>query len=141
MREIVAGVVYVIDDDPAVCDSLETLLETAGLTAKTFACGGDVMRCSDELTSGCLLLDVHLPDHSGFDLLVALRQLGVMLPAVFMTGSDYRAAFVRASALGAHDVLQKPLDDARLLRVVYEAMRSTPPTSLNSWGARLRNFP
>lgn len=141
MREIVAGTVYVIDDDPAVRDSVETLLDAAGLTAKTFVSGGELMRRCDELTSGCLLLDVHLPDHDGFEVLVALRQAGVMLPAVFMTGSDYRAAFARASALGAHDVLQKPLDDARLLRVVHEAMRSARPTSFNSWGLRLRNFP
>ena len=141
MQEFVAGTVYVIDDDPAVCDSLETLLEAAGLTAKTFASGSEVMRRSDEMTSGCLLLDVHLPGRDGFEVLAALRHAGVMLPAVFMTGSDYRAAFARASALGAHDVLQKPLDDARLLRVVHEAMRSTPLTSFNSWGLRLRNFP
>lgn len=129
MRETVAGNVYIVDDDPAVRDSLETLLDAAGLTARTFASGIEVVRRSDRLTSGCLLLDVHLPDCDGFDVLVALRQAGVMLPVVFMTGGDYRAALTRASALGAQDVLQKPLNDARLLKAVHRAMRSTQSTS------------
>lgn len=112
---------------------LETLLDAAGPDGEDLCLGIEVM-CSDRPTSGCLLLDVHLPDCDGFDVLVALRQAGVMLPVVFMTGGDYRAALTRASALGAQDVLQKPLNDARLLKAVHRAMRCTQSTS--SYGGR-----
>lgn len=136
-----AGTVFIVDDDPAVRESLQALLEAAGLRTRVFSSAGEILRCSRIMTAGCLLLDIGLRNHSGFDVLILLRRACVSLPAIFMTGGNYSVAQARAAKLNAYAVLQKPLSDVWLLNAVTAAMRLGQPRPSENWGSRLRDFP
>lgn len=141
VQAMCAGTVFIVDDDPAVRESLQVLLETARLRTRVFCSAGEILRCSRIMTAGCLLLDICLRDHNGFDVLILLRRAGVALPAIFMTGENYSVVQARAAKLNAYAVLQKPLSDTWLLNAVTGAMRLGQPRSVESWGSRLRDFP
>lgn len=136
-----AGTVFIVDDDASVRESLQVLLEAAGLWTRVFGSAGEILRCSRVMTAGCLLLDVCLPDHNGFEVLILLRRAGVALPAIFMTGGNYGAVQARAAKLGAHAVLQKPLSDKWLLQAVTGAMCAEQPRPDKGRGSGLRDFP
>jgi two-component system response regulator FixJ len=79
-------VIYVIDDDDAVRDSLHMLLESHGFPVRTYASGSAFLRDVPTDASACLLIDVNMPDMNGLELLDELRKRGVTIPAIFMTG-------------------------------------------------------
>lgn len=130
-----------MDDDAAVRESLQVLLEAAGLRTQVFSSADEILCCSRLMTAGCLLLDICLPTHNGFEVLTLLRRAGVALPAIFMTGGNYSVARARAAKLNAYAVLQKPLSDPWLLNAVTGAMRLGQPRSEENWGSGLRDFP
>lgn len=136
-----AETVFIVDDDAGVRESLQVLLEAAGLRSRVFASAGEILRCARVMTAGCLLVDVGLPDHNGFEVLILLRRAGVALPAIFMTGENHGAVQARASKLGAHAVLQKPLSEKWLLQAVTGAMRVGQPRPDKNRGSALRDFP
>jgi two-component system response regulator FixJ len=119
--DVVAGTVFVVEDDVGVRDSLLALLHAAGWRTMAFGTGDDVLKCSDTLNEGCLLLDICLPDHDGFEVLMSLRRAGVGLPVIFMTGEERRAEQARAAGIGAFAVLQKPLIETHLLSAITRA--------------------
>jgi two-component system response regulator FixJ len=79
-------VIYVIDDDDAVRDSIRMLLECHDIPVRTYASGAAFLRDEPPDESDCLLIDVDMPDMNGLDLLDALRKRGVTIPAIVMTG-------------------------------------------------------
>ena len=119
--DVVAGTVFIVEDDIGVRDSLLALLQAAGWRTMAFGTGGEVLRCSGTLNEGCLLLDICLPDYDGFEVLTSLRRAGVGLPVIFMTGEERRAEQARAAGIGAFAVLQKPLSEAPLLAAIARA--------------------
>ena len=141
IRAICTRTVFIADDDAAVRESLQVLLEAAGLRTRVFGSAGEILRCSRMMTAGCLLLDVYMPNHDGFEMLILLRRAGVALPAIFMTGEIDGAVQARAAKLNAYAVLQKPLGETRLLKAVTAAMRIGQPRPDENWGSRLRDFP
>jgi two-component system response regulator FixJ len=111
-------VVIVVDDDEAVRESLRFLLDTAGYDAVTFDSAQDYLDHVDGQPAACLVLDQHMPQATGLELLAVLHQRGLDLPTALITGSLSADIVRQATALGAAQVLEKPLVDDALLRFV-----------------------
>ena len=107
--------VYVVDDDRDVRCSISFMLGTAGLQSRPFASGEDLLGSVEELSPGCVLLDLRMPDLDGFEVMTELAGRGVDWPVVVMTGHGEVPIAVRAMKLGAVDFLEKPFDEAALL--------------------------
>jgi FixJ family two-component response regulator len=115
-------VVFVVDDDPAMRDSLRWLIESTGLQVETF---GDAQtflaRIRPELP-GCLVLDVRMPGMSGLDLQAELGRRGIGLPTIVVTGHAEVPMAVRAVKAGAIDFIEKPFSDQLLLDRVRQGI-------------------
>jgi FixJ family two-component response regulator len=107
-------IVFVVDDDISVRESLEMLIQFAGWQPETFASAEEFLAHPRVLTPNCLVLDVSLPDLNGLDLqkLVADR---IEMPIIFITGYGDVPITVRAMKAGAVEFLTKPLDEEALL--------------------------
>ena len=114
-------VVFLVDDDEAVLDSLQLLLSSVGLVAEGFASGQAFLQAYDAQRSGCLVLDVRMPGLSGLDVAERLREQEATLPIIFITGHGDVPMAVEAMRLGAIDFIQKPFRDQDLLDRIYEA--------------------
>jgi RNA polymerase sigma factor (sigma-70 family) len=117
------GTVHVVDDDASFRTAVERRLKKAGYSVATYASARQLLdHLPDESQSGCILLDVRIPDLSGPELQDRLGKLGSTLPIVFLTGyADVRTT-VQAIKAGAEDFLTKPVSSEHLLRVVEQAM-------------------
>jgi FixJ family two-component response regulator len=115
-------IVHVVDDDEPTRRGTARLLEAAGFAARTYASANAFLSAVDLGTSGCIVLDVRLPDLNGLDLQVALAERGVPLPIIFMTGYGEIPDTVRAIQRGAVDFLTKPADGKVLLAAVSRAL-------------------
>jgi FixJ family two-component response regulator len=114
--------VFVVDDDPLVRDSLEDLLNSAGFAVRTFGSATDFIRSERPDVSACLILDVELPDLSGLDLQTELLKSGIAMPIVFLTGHGDIPMSVRAMKAGAVEFLTKPFRQELLFGAVREAL-------------------
>ena len=123
-----AALVHIVDDDPAVRDSLQMLLDAAGLGARTYSSAAEFLGAAAALRSGCVLTDVRMPDIDGLTLQRRLTELGSQLPVVIMTGHGDIPIAVEALKTGAADFLEKPFDDERLLRVLRDALKASLAT-------------
>ena len=115
-------VVFIVDDDPSVRKSLERLLQSVGLAAKSFASASQFLQSGHGKETGCVVLDVRMPEISGLDLQEKLAKAGIFLPAIFISGHGTVPMSVRAMKAGAVDFLLKPFDDQDLLDAVYRAI-------------------
>ncbi|QOV90874.1 response regulator transcription factor [Humisphaera borealis] len=118
----VAGFVYVIDDDPAIRRLVSTVLTSQGMRVECFESGKAFLSAHSSDLRGCLLLDVDLPEMSGIDIQGELKNRGVHLPVIFLTGVADVDTSVAVMKRGAFDLIQKPFDKARLIAVVQEAI-------------------
>jgi len=116
------GLVYVIDDDPAMRDSLDFLLESAGLKARLFESAVSFLDALPELGPGCIVSDVRMPDLDGLELLRRLRETNKSLPIIIMTGHGDIPLAVEAMKLGAIDFIEKPFEDDRLIGTITTAL-------------------
>jgi len=111
--------IYIVDDDEPVRRALSLLARAEGLESEAFACGADFLAAIDgiepEALSGCLLLDICMPDTSGLELQRELRRRGVQLPVIVITGHGDVPTAVQAMQGGALDFVEKPLDSDDLL--------------------------
>ena len=115
MQHVSAHLVAVVDDDDAVRDSLRFLLEIAGYAVATFASGAEFLKDAPLGDLTCLVVDQHMPDQTGLQLIGRLRAQGVDLPVALITGSPAPDVLRQAQMLGVAKVLEKPLDDDVLL--------------------------
>jgi FixJ family two-component response regulator len=115
-------IVHVVDDDEDARKATARLLATAGFEARTYVSALDFLNAVDLEVSGCIVLDVQLPDQSGLELQTALAARGVPLPIVFVTGHGAIPDSVRAIQRGAVDFLTKPVDGDVLLAAVGRAL-------------------
>ncbi len=116
-------IVFVVDDDDAVRDSLMDLVDSVGLNARAFASAKEFLDDFDASIPGCLVLDIRMPGMSGLDLQDRLVELGSKLPIVFITGHGDIPMAVRAVQRGAIDFIQKPFRDQELLDKVNQALK------------------
>ncbi|WP_245866085.1 response regulator transcription factor [Prauserella marina] len=117
-------VVYVVDDDEQLCASLAWLLESVHIEAWCFTDVAAFLAAYDPLRPACLVLDVRMPDVSGFQLQETLNAAGAVLPIVFVSAHGDIRMSVRALQRGAVDFLEKPYDPQHMLDVVQEALRT-----------------
>jgi two-component system response regulator FixJ len=118
--------VHVVDDDPGVRDSLAFLLQSAGLTVRTYESATAFLAIAPGLAAGVVLTDVRMPGGlDGLALQRALTALGGSLAVVVMTGHADVPIAVEALKAGARDFLEKPFDEDRLLGVVREALAAS----------------
>jgi two-component system, LuxR family, response regulator FixJ len=114
--------VFVVDDDRAMRDSLRWLLESVGLTVRTYSTAADFLREYEPAQPGCLVLDVRMPGMSGLDLQAELVRRGAGLPTIVVTGHAEVPMAVRAVKAGAVDFIEKPFSDQLLLDRVRQAL-------------------
>lgn len=114
--------VFIVDDDPAVRDSLRWLLESMRLKVITFDSAESFLRFYSMHMIGCLVLDVRMPGMSGLQLQQYLNKQPYALPIVFITGHGDIPMAVRAMQAGALYFLEKPFEDQILLDYVNEAL-------------------
>jgi two-component system response regulator FixJ len=117
--------VYVIDDDDAVRQSLEFLLQTAGMTVRGFDSATAFLDVLPEIHSGCIITDVRMPEITGIDLLRRVKELGIDLPVIVITGHGDISLAVEAMKIGAVDFLEKPFDDDKLIAAVRSSLNRT----------------
>ena len=114
--------VFVVDDDASVRESLDSLIRSAGLRVKTFASGLEFLQQPRPEVPSCLVLDVRLPDRNGLQLQRELAAAGVSLPIIFITGHGDIPMSVRAMKAGAVEFLTKPFRDEDLLDAIHAAL-------------------
>jgi FixJ family two-component response regulator len=115
-------VVFVVDDDPSICEALERLLATVGLEAQTFGSAQEFMSTKRPDVPSCLVLDVRLPGLSGLDLQRELVNMDPPMPIVIITAYADIPMTVQAVKAGAVEFLTKPFRDQELLDAVQEAI-------------------
>jgi FixJ family two-component response regulator len=113
--------VVVVEDDTGLREALERVLTVAGFRTRSFADAEQLLEASAARTAACLVLDVHLPLLSGFDLHQQLLQSGIRPPTVFISANDEPEARQQASAAGAA-YLPKPFAGRRLVEAVTQAI-------------------
>lgn len=116
------AVIHVVDDDPAVRDALEMLLEQHGLKAVTWPGAAELLQGLTPEVPGCIIADVRMPGMDGLQLQEELGRRGAMLPLIILTGHGDIPMSVRAMRRGAVDFLTKPVAAATLLASVKEAL-------------------
>jgi len=114
--------VYVLDDEASIRDSLAMLLRSVGLASQCFADARAFLGAFEPRTQACLVADVRMPGMSGIELLETLRARGARLPIVIITGHGDIAMAVRAMKAGADDFIEKPFHDQTLLDAVHRAL-------------------
>ena len=113
---------HIVDDDPAVRDSLQWLLQSRGVPSRTWTSANEFLAFASRDLSGCLLLDVRMPGMSGIELFDRLRTLHCRLPVIFLTGHGDVPMAVQALKDGAFDFIEKPYDDNALVDKVLAAI-------------------
>jgi len=115
-------VVFVVDDDEAICRSLCLLIEDIGIEVKTFNSAQQFLGAYDSSQSGCLVLDVRMLGMSGLELQSELKALGYELPTIIITGHGDVPMAVEAMKSGAFDFIEKPFRDQVLLDSIQKAV-------------------
>jgi FixJ family two-component response regulator len=115
-------VVYVVEDDVALCEGLDRLFRSVGLHVQIFSSAAALLASGLVSSVGCLVLDVRLPGLSGLDLQAELLAANIRLPIVFMTGHGDIPMTVRAMRAGAVDFLEKPFRNQDMLDAVSKAL-------------------
>lgn len=116
-------VVYLVDDEFAIRDSLTLLIESTGQTVRSFDSAEDFLNGYDSGHPGCLLLDVRMPLMSGHDLQNELLSRSISIPIIFISGHADIADSAKAFRAGAVDFLEKPFDNTVLLERISEAVK------------------
>jgi len=122
MSEHPAPLVHIVDDDASVRAALEDLLASVGLAARTFASVAEFLAEPLPDAPGCLVLDVRMPGQSGMEFHRQMRELGITLPVIFITGHGDIAMGVAAMKQGAIEFLTKPFRDQDLLDAIWNGI-------------------
>ncbi len=116
------SIVFVVDDDVSVRESLDALLKHEGLAAETFESAEAFLARGPAAVANCLILDVDLPDLNGLDLQQRIAGDRTAMPIIFLTGHGDIPSSVRAMKAGAAEFLTKPFDDEVLLAAIRNAL-------------------
>ena len=110
--------VHLVDDDEAIRRSVGFMLKTSGFHVRTYESGVDLLKSASNLEAGCILLDIRMPGMDGLELQAALRDKGIGLPVIIMTGHGDVTLAVQAMKAGAVDFIEKPFEKAVLLSAI-----------------------
>ncbi len=133
---VAASVIFVVDDDRHVRDSMRRLLEESGHVVEDFESSEAFLEAYQSGREGCLLVDAYLPGMSGLDLLRRLQGRGDRLPSIMITGSSDVPMAVAAMKAGASDFIEKPAERNELIASIERALeQSRDATKLSAWRA------
>ena len=122
MKNMPEPTVFIVDDDAAVRDSIQELVESVGLQAEGYASAFAFLDIFQPQRSGCLVLDVQMAAMSGLALQQKLNELGFKIPVIMLTGHGDVPMAVQAMKAGAVDFIQKPYRDQSLLDSINAAL-------------------
>lgn len=122
-------VVFIVDDNDAVRDSLGLLLGLRGYSARGYANGKALLSSVDRSARGCILLDLRMPDMDGLEVQAELAARGIKVPIIIMTAHGDVASARAALKAGAFDFLEKPIDDSLLSATIEAALTRDLETS------------
>jgi len=123
------AIVHVIDDDEALRDSLAFLLRSADLEVMSHSSAAAFLDALPLTGLTCIITDVRMPGLTGIDLLRRVKELGIEVPVIVITGHGDVPLAVEAMRFGAVDFLEKPFDDEILLQSVRAALRQQAGTA------------
>ena len=123
MKSAEIPIVFIIDDDRGMRQSIQDLVESVGLRAESFATGGEFLKRKPTNDPSCLVLDVRLPHMSGLDFQRKLAEVGIQIPIIFVTAHGDVPMSVRALKSGAVEFLTKPFRDQDLLDAIQQALQ------------------
>ena len=115
--------IAVVDDEEPVRKAIERLLRSADMDARVFASGEAFLAALPTLRPDCVVLDVHMPGATGFDVMAQIKRL---FPVVIITGHDTPEAETQALGSGASAYLRKPVNDCALLNAITTAIPRPP---------------
>lgn len=115
-------IVYVVDDDPAIRDSMAWWIESHGFQVQAFESAQNYLDHFQPDMTGCLVLDVRMPGMDGLQLQTQLHERGCTLPMIFITGHAEVPIAIAAIRCGGFDFLEKPFDDQVLLQRIKQAL-------------------
>ena len=116
------AIIYVVDDDEGVRDSLHALLESNGFAVAAFEAGEALLATGELAPVGCIISDIRMPGLDGMQLHAALKAKGIRLPVLFITGHGDVPLAVSAMRAGAADFIEKPFEGESLLASVERAV-------------------
>jgi len=125
------AIVFIVDDDASVRDSLRWLIESVQLQVQCFATAQEFLQGYQNQQTGCVVLDVRMPGLSGLDLQEALRQRGFVLPVIIVTGHADVPMAVRAFKSGVFDFIEKPFNDQHLIDRIHQAIDKSRSQKVN----------
>jgi len=123
MKSAEVPIVFIIDDDRGMRQSIQDLVESVGLRAESFATGGEFLKRKPTNDPSCLVLDVRLPQMSGLDFQRRLVETDMQIPIIFITAHGDIPMSVRALKSGAVEFLTKPFRDQDLLDAIQQALQ------------------
>jgi two-component system response regulator FixJ len=112
---------HIVEDDPAVRESLALLIKSAGLATRTYASARGFLE-ANPTPSGCVISDIRMPDTTGLELLAELRSRRIWVPVILITAYADVPLAVKAMKLGAIDFIEKPFDDEVMTSAVRAAL-------------------
>jgi len=115
-------IIYIVDDDVSVCRALSLLLKSHGFKVETFTRAAGFLAFKHPKLPSCLILDIQLPDINGLDLQEVMKQRGIFIPTIFITGHGDIPMSVKGMKAGAIDFLPKPFAKKKLLDAVTQAI-------------------
>jgi two-component system, LuxR family, response regulator FixJ len=115
-------VIAVVDDDPAVCNSLKFSLELEGFSVRAFCSGGEFSAADNLEGCACFVIDQALPDTNGMQLVEGLRARHIATPVILIVGHPYARLAAQAAAAGV-PIIEKPLVGNALLAKIKEACK------------------
>jgi FixJ family two-component response regulator len=115
--------VYIVDDDPAVRDSLTLMLQQDGYRIRSFESGEAFLAVADTTTHGCAIIDIRMPGMDGIQLQEEILRRQIPLPVIFLTAHGDIPKSVKAMKAGAVDFLTKPVTRRDLLAALQAASR------------------
>ncbi|TKC88281.1 response regulator transcription factor [Trinickia terrae] len=133
-----SAIVYIVDDDNGLRTSLSWLLESVGIASKGFATASAFLDAFDEKNPACLVLDVRMPETSGFEVQAELNKRGSTLPIIFVSGHGDIPMSVRALQNGAIDFVEKPYNSQQMLERIQRALKLA--TQRHAAGMRRREL-
>jgi len=123
-------IVFIVDDDESVCNSLAWLIESVRIKVETFPSANEFLKRAPYNGPACLVLDVRMPGLSGLDLQNQLAEAGRTIPIIFISGHANISMSVRAMKSGAIDFIEKPFEDQSLLNAINRSLKKDRQTKL-----------
>jgi FixJ family two-component response regulator len=117
-----ASVVFVVDDDPSIRDSVRTLLRSVGMHAQVFGSPAEFLAAERPDIPSCMVLDVELPGSTGLEFQEELARAGIRIPIIFVTAHGDIPMTSRAMKAGAVEFLTKPFQKKELMAAIHQAL-------------------